>query len=830
MPRLYPLSDFSNPSFQVIPSFLRWIQLIFHFKSPHVVSVPNTLGRFFLLLLFPVTLYAQEKILVKGKITDDKNRALVNVTIEVKNENKSFLSDSTGVFSTSLEEGTYVFIFSHIGYKSVSKTFTVNKERPLFLNIALKQDVQELAEVKVTAKSKAQEVKETSFSLTVIETKKFENTTTDINQILNKSTGVRVRESGGLGSDFNFSLNGFSGNQVKFFLDGIPMDNFGSSLTLNNIPPNLASRIEVYKGVVPVHLGADALGGAVNLVTKTDIKSYVDASYSFGSFNTHRAMLLSRYVSNKNYVLNANMFYNYSDNDYWINAQVPNPNTGKIGEPVRVQRFHDTYQSATAQLEFGVREKKYADFFLLGLIFSTNYKEVQQGANMTKVAGEIFTTEKVFIPTLKYKKENLFIKGLTLNAYASYNFRNAMTVDTSSRIYDWYGNYTVKKIEATSGELTWDKTFFTFKDEVAMASINLTYKVNQYHTFSLNNNFSRFSRVGEDPISYTPIPYNSPNILTKNISGLSYQLDLFSRRWSTIVFVKAFSLQADLYEHDWDLDVIVPVKNSYFHQGFGGASSFVLFKWLQLKASVENTYRLPEGYEIFGDGLLLEGNAGLGPEKSLNANVGFLLNTKKNKHKFSAEANAIYRTPENLIRLVAVGVTSHYENLRSALIKGMEGGVQYSYNNRYSVELNATYQDIINNNKYEGSALSYLYLDRLPNIPFFFANAATSCQFDNIFVKQSKFVFDYSFQFVEAFYLKWPSQGASNSKYDIPRQITHDVALSYSLKEGKYNWSFSCLNLFDAKRYDNFMLQKPGRSFSVKFRCFFSAKQATSSN
>ncbi|MFM7022457.1 MAG: TonB-dependent receptor [Flavobacteriales bacterium] len=747
------------------------------------------------------------------------NRAYVLI----KENSLSVFSGSSGHYSfTSLPAGEYTVEVSHSGFITQSKKVKLSENADHTLNFVLHPEEKKVNEIVITTKSKAQEVRESSFSVNVVETKKFANTTTDLNQVLNKTTGIRVRESGGLGSDFNFSLNGFSGNQVKFFLDGIPMDNFGSSLTLNNIPPNLVSRIEVYKGVVPVWLGSDALGGAINLVTNSDVKNYVDASYSIGSFNTHRAMLLTRMASKSGWVLSANAFYNYSDNNYFVDAQIPDPVSGKVSGFTRVQRFHDAYESTTAQIEVGIRNKKIADHLLLGFIFSTNHKDVQQGANMTKVAGQIFSTEKVFIPTLKYKKDNLFTKGTSLNFYASYNFRDAMAVDTSSRIYDWFGNYTVKQVDATSGELTWDKTLFTFRDEVALAAFNFSYQINTVHSLAFNNTFSRFSRVGEDPISYTPVPYGSPNVLTKNITGLSYKVDLFKKRWSTIFFSKAFFMDAALYKNDWDTDSIIPVNNHFLYPGFGAASSVHITKWLQAKLSYENTYRLPEGNEMFGDGLLLQESPDLQPEKSSNFNVGFLVLAVKKKHKLNAEANYLYRTPQNLIRLTTIGVISQYQNLRSAMINGVEGGVQYNYNNHFTCELNATYQDIINTNKYEGNTLSYLYLDRLPNIPFFFANAALGGQMDNVIFKKSKLSIDYTCQFVEAFYLKWPSQGSASQKYDIPRQITHDATISYSLQNGRYNFSFSCFNIADAKRYDNFLLQKPGRSFSLKFRYFLS--------
>jgi hypothetical protein len=80
----------------------------------------------------------------------------------------------------------------------------------------------------------------------------------------------------------------------------------------------------------------------------------------------------------------------------------------------------------------------------------------------------------------------------------------------------------------------------------------------------------------------------------------------------------------------------------------------------------------------------------------------------------------------------------------------------------------------------------------------------------------------YNLLFVYEYYLRWPSQGASGSKYTIPTQLSHDVNVTYALRNGRYNISAECRNIVDANLYDNFSLQKPGRSFSVKFRYFIS--------
>ncbi|MBX9448739.1 MAG: TonB-dependent receptor [Taibaiella sp.] len=55
----------------------------------------------------------------------------------------------------------------------------------------------------------------------------------------------------------------------------------------------------------------------------------------------------------------------------------------------------------------------------------------------------------------------------------------------------------------------------------------------------------------------------------------------------------------------------------------------------------------------------------------------------------------------------------------------------------------------------------------------------------------------------------------------MPTQLSHDVNLTYSLKDGRYNVALECRNITNARLYDNFSLQKPGRAFYIKLRYFF---------
>ena len=232
--------------------------------------------------------------------------------------------------------------------------------------------------------------------------------------------GVKLRVNSGVGSDYNFTLNGFSGRQVKFFMNGLAMDNFGDAFSINNLPANMVERAEVYKGVLPVGLGADALGGAVNVITRKTA-NYLDVSYSFGSFNTHKASINGAYTNGKTgLTTRLTSFLNYSDNNYKVYVPIIDLESGqKLGNQW-VKRFHDGYKSLRVRLETGFVNRPFADYLLAGIIVAGNDKDIQNGVVMELVYGARTTDSRSVIPMLRYKKSDLFIEGWGLSFYGSY--------------------------------------------------------------------------------------------------------------------------------------------------------------------------------------------------------------------------------------------------------------------------------------------------------------------------------------------------------------------------------------------------------------------------
>ena len=195
----------------------------------------------------------------------------------------------------------------------------------------------------------------------------------------------------------------------------------------------------------------------------------------------------------------------------------------------------------------------------------------------------------------------------------------------------------------------------------------------------------------------------------------------------------------------------------------------------------------------------------------------------KQKHRFFIEGGWFYRDVVDFIYSVpneVLGI-SQYENVSNVKVDGYEAELKYSYRNLLNFSMNASYQNAINTTRGDGDVPKITYLNRLPNRPWFFGNTNLSIGKNNVFKKDTRLQFNWNTQYVHWFYLTWEAFGSVKSKATIPNQLIHNSAITYSIKNGKYNFSLECNNLTNTLAYDNYKLQKPGRSFSAKFRYFF---------
>lgn len=752
---------------------------------------------------------------VSGVVKGDNGYPIPGATVKIQKSNYGTISDAKGVFRMSnIAPGAYSIHISAIGFKTQIKDVRLTAGEDTKLSVTISEDAAQMETVNVLGRTKAQEVNRQAFNVTAIDATKLYNTTLDISGALDKVAGVRVRETGGVGSSFNVSLNGFSGNHIRYFIDGIPMDNFGSSFQINNIPINVAERVEVYKGVVPMWLGSDALGGAVNIVTGNSKRNYIDASYSYGSFNTHRSVVNAAATTKSGVTFQLSAFQNYSDNDY--KTDLPQRLLANVQGTTEtsLRRFNDTYHNETLIANVGLVGKKFADNLLLGITLGKNYKEIQTGARPDAVFGQLHRRGTIIMPSLKYKKANL-VKGLDVTFNANYNLGYEKTIDTAYAKYDWDG---IRDPKATMGEREGGQ-LSKFTNNNGLATAMVSYQIAQHHSVALNNVFSTFNRKTDNILIPANNALDPAKKVNKNVLGFGYSYAV-DNKWSSNIFGK--------YIYQNNVIGSRGISSSTDKLGYGVALAYFFNQNLQFRTSYELTNRMPEATEIFGDLENQEANPALKPERSDNLNLGLIYNFQVNEiNRFSLTANGVYRYSADFIynRLNNNQTKTVADNREGVRTLGADAEVRYSYKNWLTAGTTITYQYLQNLQQYEPgyNGESPVYLDQMPNIPYVFGNADVSTSFTDFGKKGNNLTVGYNLLYVHAFWLYWPSLGSKDAAADkkvIPMQLAHDLNLVYSMKNGRYNISFEARNITNKPLFDNFSLQKPGRGFYLNLRYF----------
>ena len=676
--------------------------------------------------------------------------------------------------------------------------------------------------------SSVNRVNHSAYNAVGVDTKALQNTTQNLSDALRQVPGVKLRESGGVGSDMQLMLDGFSGKHVKVFIDGVPQDGVGQSFGLNNIPVNYADRIEVYRGVVPVEFGTDAIGGVINVVTKKSARRwFLDASYSYGSFNTHKSNInFGQYFKN-GLTYEVNFFQNYSDNNYSIDATgvkhflEGGGSQQNARQTERVKRLHDAYHNEAVIGRVGVLSKPWADRLMLSVTLSQSYKEIQTDARQTVAFGQRHRKSWSVMPALEYRKRNLLVKGLDVTMTANYNRNMTNNIDTATYEYNWLGEYRYKN--GRKGEVSYQDTK-AYSDNWN-ATFRVLYQPVAGHTFTLNHLVQSVDRKTN---TATVDLSNSINKVTvKRITGLSYQLAP-TERWNATAFLKNYDQRnsGPLALSGNDNTSYVKTHNDVSTLGYGIAAAYYVLRDLQLKLSYERACRLPTTDELFGDNDLERGKFELRPERSHNYNLNLnYTHTFARQHAVYLEGGLIYRLTKDYIKRTTENVSGTYygaySNHGRVKTKGYNLGMRYDYQRWLSVGGNWTQMDVRDDEKTQetGSSQSNLtYEARMPNLPYQFANADVTLRWHNLGGKGNLLTCTYDMFYTHSFPLFSEVYGQSSTKMKVPTQTAHNLTLTYALKGGKYNLSLECHNLTDAKLYDNFNLQKAGRAFYGKLR------------
>ncbi len=785
--------------------------------------------RYLLILLMAAMLSAAMSAkeaagMVSGRVITLDGEALDYANVWLKGTAYASVTNSKGLYHINAPAGDYTLVCSSVGYGEVEQKIVIKAGERLRRNFRLTPDNQ-LGELIVVG-NQLGKVRNSAFNATAVNTQELVNTTKTLSEALSKAPGMKIRESGGVGSDMAVTMDGFTGKHVKVFIDGVPQEGVGSAFGLNNIPVSFADRIEVYRGVVPVGFGADAIGGVINIVTPKRRRSwFVDASYSYGSFNTHKGYVNFGQTLACGFKYEVNAFANYSDNDYWVDSPVEDFETGSINrrKSEHVRRFNDTYHNEAVIAKLGFVNKPWADRLLFGFNYSHMYKEVQTGVRQEIVYGQKHRHGHTLMPSLEYGKRNLFVRGLDVTFNANYGRNNTVNVDTASVKYNWRGETAPLN---SPGEQSYMNS--RSADDNWSAVLTANYRLGENHVFTVSDVFNAFGRTSEDLLVSPPSKDAFAKRTSKNIAGASYRY-MPNSRLNFSAFGKHY------YQHvtgpvatSSAQDAYVQTSRSVESFGFGATGTWFMPLGFQLKASYEKAYRLPTVEEMFGDEDLEMGDVSLKPESSHNVNLNLSYTGNFGRNSVYAEAGFIYRDTRdyiqrNILALSGGKSAATYMNYGKVSTVGFSVSARYGFSQWLSVGGNFTRMDVRDNMRHApgGTVANLTYRERMPNLPWLFADGDVNFYWHGLGRRGNVLTVTYDTQYTHSFCYYAANIGSDNSEYMVPDQLAHNVTVSYGICKGRYNFSFECRNLTNARLYDNFSLQKPGRAFYGKVRIYF---------
>lgn len=772
---------------------------------------------------------------ITGKVTFTNNEIATGASVQISGTKKFAVVDNDGQFEfRNLSYGNYTLEISSMEAQNKSVNIVLNRpSQQITISLEKITDPKALNEVLIQKKNAKKEIIEKGFSVNVIETQEAAKRNIQTNDLLGQSAGVRIRQNGGLGSSVNYNLNGMSGNAIRIFIDGIPISTYGSSFNLNSIPPALIERIEVYKGVIPAHLADDALGGAINVILKKGAKNSLNASVSYGSFNTIQSNFNTTYRDKSGFTLKGSGFYNYSDNNYEIWGKFARDvQADGVMKQIRAKRFNDAYRSYGGRFELGFTDVEWADTFLVGINMSDDYNEIQHGQAMSTPYKGRFTEADAKVISINYAKKDFIIKGLEFNINSVFSQRNEVLNDTVKWNYNWFNEKAIGlkglPILTPNGAQQGAPTILHLNNKIFSTRGGLNYSVNENHRFVFSTMLYSFMRDDYDEMkSELERNFQQKRDLQKNILSFAYEFEGLGSRLRTNVFGKRYNQKTEqktpvLTTTNGQTKITENLENNNTtFYGYGFAASYFVLPKLMLSTSAEKAIRLPSENEIFGNpGENQTSNSSLKPEQSNNLNVGLRFGPFKiNEHKFSFSGSGFWRnSKDKIVRQFSTRVNEALQatpsvNMGTAQSLGYEASLEYSNKNKLFVSMNMSRFNSLFKLKYDPNGKIYdNYNKQYPNEPYFIINANAQYNFKNVLQEKSELNLYYNFSYVGEFYTTWLQTEMDKT----PSQFPHDLGLSYIFPNKRYIVSFDAKNITNEEVYDNFAVQKPGRAFYLK--------------
>ncbi len=257
---------------------LKWIRTVFLLSGLVILLPAITLGQ--------SCINGQVKNQESGKPVSEANISL--------KAGKGTISDKNGNFRLcNLPADSITITVSFIGFETyIFKTKLLPGENSLPA-IVLIPSLLNMDEFVITATRTDNLIVNTPVRINMISPRMLNSIPIqNIDEALKYAPGINYNRSFGIFSTKGIvTMRGMSGKEqgrVLVLLDGVPINKSdGGTVDWNMIDVNSVQKIEITKGAGSAIYGGNAMGGIINILSKTpDSKPFIRASLEYGTFNT----------------------------------------------------------------------------------------------------------------------------------------------------------------------------------------------------------------------------------------------------------------------------------------------------------------------------------------------------------------------------------------------------------------------------------------------------------------------------------------------------------------------------------------------------------------
>jgi len=470
----------------------------------------------------------------------------------------------------------------------------------------------------------------------------------DLATLLTDVPGANLTRRGGLGSFATLSLRGSNPDEVRVYIDGVPINQAaGGAVDLSTLPIGDVERIEVYRGATPIAFGESALGGVVSISTRAPAADGLTGQAGLGSFGTRFGDVTASWVAGP-LRLYAGGHAIVAAGDYPVEpvaSTVPSPGSRQNND---LTQLDGTLRAVLALP--GRRELR------LGFLGFTRDQGLPAEEMYRSVAARAQSTRTVLHAGYESRSDLGASSRLRAVVFAS---------STRDRFLDPLAE--IGGVPAATNDVTrslgFSATAHKFVGEDARLATVLEGRVETY-------------RPRNDASPGMPAGYPAD----REVGTVGLELDLRVAPLDLHVIPSgrleaARDVRSGRDEtFGTDLPTSAPVARAWPVLRFGLLRR--IGSDLVVRASAGRYQRIPSFLELYGYNRGFVGNAGLRPERGLNLDAGFALCRALASGELSLSGALFGARAEDLISWETYSYRTRAENVSEARVLGAEGEVR----------------------------------------------------------------------------------------------------------------------------------------------------------